>query len=101
MLIGSAWLSTSREDSATDPAALKAVGSERIYREKVSRALGSTQAAPASRSALRRRRVVMWKVDRRSRSLRDMVTVMERLNEARVTFAARARRSTLPAPLGV
>jgi DNA invertase Pin-like site-specific DNA recombinase len=67
--------------------ALRAAGCERIYREK---AFGGRWDRPELRRLLDQLRkgdvLVVWKLDRLSRSLRDVVTVMERLAEAKAGF---------------
>ena len=85
-------------------AALKAAGCERIYREKAS---GGRWDRPELHRLLDQLRkgdvLVVWKLDRLSRSLRDVLTIMERLDEARCGLhdkeAVRAisRNQTCPA----
>jgi DNA invertase Pin-like site-specific DNA recombinase len=83
MLIGYARVSTNDQETATQVAALKAAGCELIYREKAS---GGAGTPPAPRSTPQRGRAVVWKLDRLSRSLRDVLTIMERLGEAKAGF---------------
>ena len=68
-------------------AALKAAACERIYREKAS---GGRWDRPELHRLLDRLRkgdvLVVWKLDRLSRSLRDVLTIMERLREASAGF---------------
>jgi DNA invertase Pin-like site-specific DNA recombinase len=40
--------------------------------------------------------LVVWKLDRLSRSLRDVLTIMERLAEAKVGFRSLTEASTPP-----
>src|ERR1700682_1885954 len=87
MLIGYARVSTNDQETATQVTALKAAGCERIYREK---APGGRWARPELHRLLDQLRkgdvLVVWKLDRLSRSLRDVLTIMERLGEAKVGF---------------
>ncbi len=87
MLIGYARVSTTDQETATQVAALKAAGCERIYREKAS---GGRWDRPELHRLLDQLRkgdvLVVWKLDRLSRSLRDVLTIMERLGEASAGF---------------
>src|SRR5580700_9557689 len=79
MLIGYARVSTNEQDTAAQVTALKAAGCERIYREKAS---GGRWDRPELHRLLDQLRkgdvLVIWKLDRLSRSLRDVLTLMER-----------------------
>ena len=70
-------------ETATQVAALKAAGCERIYREKAS---GGRWDRPELHRLLDQLRkgdvLVVWKLDRLSRSLRDVLTIMERLGDS-------------------
>src|SRR5271155_2425980 len=87
MQIGYARVSTDDQDTAAQVAALKAAGCERIYREKAS---GGRWDRPELHRLLDQLRkgdvLVVWKLDRLSRSLRDVLTIMERLEEAQAGF---------------
>jgi DNA invertase Pin-like site-specific DNA recombinase len=87
MLIGYARVSTSEQETAAQVAALKAAGCERIYREKAS---GGRWDRPELQRLLDQLRkgdvLVVWKLDRLSRSLRDVLIIMERLAEAKAGF---------------
>jgi DNA invertase Pin-like site-specific DNA recombinase len=87
MLIGYARVSTSEQETAAQAAALKAAGCKRIYREKAS---GGRWDRPELQRLLDQLRkgdvLVVWKLDRLSRSLRDVLTIMERLAEAKAGF---------------
>ena len=84
MLIGYARVSTDDQDTAAQVAALKAAGCERIFREKAS---GGRWDRPELHRLLDQLRkgdvLVVWKLDRLSRSLRDVLIIMERLAEAK------------------
>src|SRR5580693_2213498 len=87
MLIGYARVSTSEQETAAQVTALKAAGCERIFREKGS---GGRWDRPELHRLLDNLRkgdvLVVWKLDRLSRSLRDVLTIMERLGEAKAGF---------------
>src|SRR5437660_11883944 len=87
MHIGYARVSTSDQETVMQLAALKAVKCERTYREKAS---GGRWDRPELHRLLDQLRkgdvLVVWKLDRLSRSLRDVLMIMERLCEARAGF---------------
>src|ERR1039458_8331747 len=87
MQIGYARVSTDDQDTAAQVAALKAAGCERIYKEKAS---GGRWDRPELHRLLDQLRkgdvLVVWKLDRLSRSLRDVLTIMERLGESGAGF---------------
>ena len=87
MLMGYARVSTDDQDTAAQVAALKAGGCERIYREKAS---GGRWDRPELHRLLDQMRkgdvLVVWKLDRLSRSLRDVLTIMERLRDSGAGF---------------
>jgi DNA invertase Pin-like site-specific DNA recombinase len=87
MLIGYARVSSNDQDTAAQVAALKAAKCERIYREQAS---GGRWDRPELQRVLDQIRkgdvLVVWKLDRLSRSLRDVLTIMERLAEAKAGF---------------
>lgn len=87
MRIGYARVSTTEQDTATQTATLKAAGCERIFREKAS---GGRWDRPELRKLLDQLRkgdvLVVWKLDRLSRSLRDLLMLMEHIHEAKAGF---------------
>src|SRR5438105_11076660 len=87
MLFGYARVSTNEQDTAAQVAALKTAGCERIYREKAS---GGRWDRPELHRLLDHLRkgdvLVVWKLDRLSRSLRDVLRIMEKLGEAKAGF---------------
>ena len=89
MLIGYARVSTDDQDTAAQVAALKAAGCERIFREKAS---GGRWDRPELHKLLDQLRkgdvLVVWKLDRLSRSLRDVLIIMERLARPKPGSAA-------------
>src|SRR6266852_1680383 len=87
MLIGYARVSSNEQDTAAQVATLKAAKCERIYREQAS---GGRWDRPELQRVLDQIRkgdvLVVWKLDRLSRSLRDVLTIMERVAEAKAGF---------------
>lgn len=101
MLIGYARVSTNDQDTALQVAALKGAGCERIYREKAS---GGRWERPELQQLLNQLRkgdvLVVWKLDRLSRSLRDVLTIMERLGETKVGFRSLTEAIDTTTPAG-
>src|SRR5258705_10286680 len=93
MLIGYARVSTDDQDAAAQVSSLKAAGCERIYREKAS---GGRWDRPELHRLLDQLRkgdvLVVWKLDRLSRSLKDVLTLMERLEEAGAGFQSQTEK---------
>jgi DNA invertase Pin-like site-specific DNA recombinase len=81
--------------------ALRAAGCERIYREKAS---GGRWDRPELHRLLDQLRkgdvLVVWKLDRLSRSLRDVLTVMERRAEAKAGFRSLTEAIDTTTPAG-
>jgi DNA invertase Pin-like site-specific DNA recombinase len=87
MLIGYARVSTDEQGTAAQVTALKAAGCARIYRENASGGLWDRPELHRLLDQLRKGDVlVVWKLDRLSRSLRDVLTIMERLADAKAGF---------------
>jgi len=101
MVIGYARVSTNDQETATQVAALKAAGCERIYREKAS---GGRWDRPELHRLLDQLRkgdvLVVWKLDRLSRSLRDVLTIMARLGEAGAGFRSLTKAIDTTTPAG-
>jgi DNA invertase Pin-like site-specific DNA recombinase len=101
MLIGYARVSTSEQETAAQVTALKAAGCERIYREKAS---GGRWDRPELHRLLDQLRkgdvLVVWKLDRLSRSLRDVLTIMERLAETKAGFRSLTEAIDTTTPAG-
>lgn len=73
--------------NVTQVAALKAAGCERIYREKASGGRWDRLELRKLLDQLRKGDVlVVWKLDWLSRSLRDVLTIVERLGESSAGF---------------
>src|SRR6266700_2138325 len=101
MLIGYARVSTNDQETATQVAALKAAGCERTYREKASGGRWDRPELHRLLDQLRKRDVlVVWKLDRLSRSLRDVLTIMERLGEADAGFRSLTEAIDTTTPAG-
>ena len=101
MLIGYARVSTNDQDTAAQVAALEAAGCERIFREKAS---GGRWERPHFLRLLNQLRtgdiVVVWKLDRLSRSLRDVLTIMEQLGEVGTGFRSLTEAIDTTTPAG-
>lgn len=81
MLIGYARVSTNDQDTALQLDALKAVRVRRIFSEKTS-SVGKRPQLHALLDSIRPGDVlVVWKLDRLARSLRDLLSILEVLNE--------------------
>lgn len=87
MLIGYARVSTQDQDNAAQISALEAAGCELIFKEKAS---GGRWKRPELHRLLGQLRkddvVVVWKLDRLSRSLKDLLTLMEEIDRAGAGF---------------
>ena len=101
MLLGYARVSTNDQETATQVAALKAAGCERTYREKAS---GGRWDRPELHRLLDQIRkgdvLVVWKLDRLSRSLRDVLAIMDRLSEAGAGFRSLTEAIDTTTPAG-
>ncbi|MEI7429271.1 MAG: recombinase family protein [Betaproteobacteria bacterium] len=87
MLIGYARVSTDDQDSSLQTSALREVGCERIFREKAS---GGRWDRPELAKALDQLRpndvLVVWKLDRLARSQKDLLAIIERIDNAGAGF---------------
>jgi DNA invertase Pin-like site-specific DNA recombinase len=101
MLIGYARVSTQEQDTASQVAALKAAGCEEIYRDKAS---GGRWDRPKLQELIGHLRkgdvVVVWKLDRLSQSLRDVLTLMERIQERKAGFRSLTESIDTTTPAG-
>ena len=87
MLIGYARVSTQDQESVAQIDALKAAGCERIFQEKVSGGRWDRPELHRLLGQLRKEDVlVVWKLDRLSRSLKDVLTLMEKIEKAGAGF---------------
>lgn len=86
-LIGYARVSTDAQTTALQKDALNAAGCDRIFEEKESGAKRSRpQLDAALDQAVRGDTLVVWKLDRLGRSLRDLLDVSEALRERGITL---------------
>jgi DNA invertase Pin-like site-specific DNA recombinase len=87
MALGYARVSTNDQDTAAQVSGLKSAGCEKIFREKAS---GGRWDRPELHRLLDQLRkddvLVVWRLDRLSRSLRDVLMIMERIQEAKAGF---------------
>lgn len=101
MLIGYARVSTHDQETAAQVAALKAAGCERIFHEKAS---GGRWDRPELRKLLDHLRsgdvLVVWKLDRLSRSLGDVLVLMEQIQEAKAGFRSLTEAVDTTTPAG-
>jgi DNA invertase Pin-like site-specific DNA recombinase len=101
MLIGYARVSTGEQDTAAQVAALKTAGCELIFREKASGGRWDRPELHKLLSQLRKGDVlVVWKLDRLSRSLRDVLTIMERVQESKAGFRSLTEAVDTTTPAG-
>jgi DNA invertase Pin-like site-specific DNA recombinase len=101
MLFGYARVSKDDQDTATQVAALKAAGCEKIYREKAS---GGRWDRPELHRLIEQLRkgdvLVVWKLDRLSRSLRDVLILMEQLGQTKAGFKSLTEAIDTTTPAG-
>ena len=87
MKIGYARVSTQDQELALQLDALEQAGCEKIYQEKVS---GAAKARPQLEVLLEHLRkgdiVVVWKLDRLARSLKDLVSLVNQIQEKGASF---------------
>jgi DNA invertase Pin-like site-specific DNA recombinase len=101
MLFGYARVSTSEQDTAAQVAALKTAGCERIYREKASGGRWDRSELQRLLDQLQKGDVlVVWKLDRLSRSLRDVLAIMEQIANAKAGFRSLSEAIDTTSPAG-
>lgn len=87
MLIGYARVSTQEQDTQAQISALKSAGCELIFQEKVS---GGRWDRPELQRLLQQLRkddqVIVWKLDRLSRSLKDLLLTLEKIENTGADF---------------
>lgn len=87
MLIGYARVSTQDQDTAAQISALKSAGCELIFQEKAPSGRWERPELHRLLGQLRKGDVlVVWKLDRLSRSLKDVVSLMEKIQQAGAGF---------------
>ena len=101
MLFGYARVSTHEQDTDAQVVALKAAGCELIFRERAS---GGRWNRPELHHLLAQLRkgdvLVVWKLDRLSRSLRDVLTLMERIQAVQAGFRSLTEAIDTTTPAG-
>ena len=101
MLIGYARVSTTDQDLALQLDALRAAGCERIFEEKAS---GAKEDRPELARLLDHARkgdvLVVWKLDRLARSLKQLVLVLEDLGKRGIGFRCLAPAIDTTTPEG-
>ena len=102
MLLGYARVSKADDqDTAAQVSALKAAGCTRIYEEKAS---GGRWDRPELHRMLDHLRkgdvVVVWKLDRLSRSLQDLLRIMERIGQSGAPFRSLTENVDTTTPAG-
>jgi len=95
MQIGYARISTNEQDATAQVAALRSAGCELIFKEKAS---GGRWERPELHRLLGQLRkgdvIVVWKLDRLSRSLKDVLTIMEGVAKPKLDSAVSPKLST-------
>jgi len=101
MLIGYARVSTQDQDTAVQIAALKSAGCELIFQEKAS---GGRWDRPELHRLFGQLRkgdaLVVWKLDRLSRSLKDVLALMEKIAQAGAGFRSLSEAIDTTSPGG-
>ena len=101
MRIGYARVSTQDQDTQAQIIALKAAGCELLFQEKAS---GGRWDRPELQRLLGQLRkgdvVVVWKLDRLSRSLKDVLVMLERIEEAGAGFQSLTEAIDTTTPAG-
>ena len=100
-LIGYARVSTGEQTTAAQVAALKTSGCELIFRDNASGGRWDRPELHKLLSQLRKGDVlVVWTLDRLSRSLRDVLTIMERVQERHAGFRSLKEAVDTTTPAG-
>src|SRR5450631_542030 len=101
MKLGYARVSTNEQDTSAQVLALKSAGCGKIFLEKAS---GGRWDRPELHRLLDQLRkddvLIVWRLDRLSRSLRDVLTIMERLAEAKAGFRSLTEAIDTTTPAG-
>lgn len=101
MNIGYARVSKGDQDTAAQLRALEAAGVERVYQEQAS---GGRWDRPELHKVLDQLRqgdvLVVWKLDRLSRSLKDVLTIMERIEQRGAGFRSLTEAIDTTTPAG-
>ncbi len=101
MRIGYARVSTQEQDTSAQIGALESAGCKRIFQEKAS---GGRWDRPELHRLLGQLRsgdvVVVWKLDRLSRSLKDLLLTLEKIEEAGAHFQSLTEAIDTATPAG-
>lgn len=102
MKYGYARVSTDDQNSALQIEALQKVGCEKIFRDDgIS---GATTNRPSLQRCLKRvgtgDTLIVWKLDRLGRSLRDLITMLDDLRAREVTFQSLTEQIDTTTPTG-
>ena len=101
MLLGYARVSTQDQDTTAQIAALRTAGCELIFQEKAS---GGRWDRPELHRLLGQLRkgdvLVVWKLDRLSRSLKDVLSLMEKIAQAGAGFRSLTEVIDTTSPAG-
>src|SRR6267142_4592769 len=101
MKIGYCRVSTDKQETKAQQAELEKYGcpKEKIFVDKIS---GAFRDKPQLQKALDQLRegdeLVVWKLDRISRSLKDLLFYVERIGEAKATFTSLTERLDTKGP---
>ena len=100
-LIGYARVSTNDQNLALQLDALRSAGCEIVHEDKASGVLSGRKGLAAALDRCAAGDVlVVWKLDRLSRSLRDVLIIMERLAEAKAGFRSLTEAIYTTTPAG-
>lgn len=101
MHLGYARISTQEQDNGAQIAALKAAGCMRIFEEKTSAGRLDRPQLHRLLDQLREGDIlVVWKLDRLSRSLKDLVTLLEKVQLTGASFQSLTEAIDTTAPAG-
>ncbi len=101
MLLGYARVSTQDQDATAQIAALRAAGCELIFQEKASGGRWDRPELHRLLGQLRKEDVlVVWKLDRLSRSLKDVLSLMEKIAQAGAGFRSLTEAIDTTSPAG-
>lgn len=101
MFIGYARVSTQEQDTQAQISALKSAGCELIFQEKAS---GGRWDRPELQRLLQQLRkgdqVIVWKLDRLSRSLKDLLLMLEKIENTGADFRSITENIDTSTPAG-
>ncbi|MFM0515575.1 recombinase family protein [Paraburkholderia sp. RL17-373-BIF-A] len=101
MKLGYARVSTEAQDNTTQLAALKKAGCRRVFEKKAS---GGRWERPELNRVVEQLRegdvLIVWKLDRLSRSLKDVLILMERIEQAGAGFRSLTEAIDTTSPAG-